>query len=83
MGDELKQILQAYLEGRATRRDLRLLTVEFDWDDTSPETLRLQPTIGRLDLLLEEVGEGLRSESELRQFAESQLTDRDLWIRTA
>lgn len=83
MGDELRQILQAYLEGRATRRDLRLVMAEFDWDDTSPEAVRLQPAIGRLDLLLEEVGEGLRSETELREFAEAQLTDRDVWVRTA
>jgi hypothetical protein len=83
MGDELRQILRAYLEGRATRRDLRLVTAEVDWDDASPEALRLQPSIGRLDLLLEEVGEGLRSETELREFAEAQRTDRDVWIRTA
>jgi hypothetical protein len=67
---ELDSILRRYLEGRASRRDLRLFAAEFDWDDTSSGALALRPLIGELELLLEEVGEGFRPETELRSFVE-------------
>ena len=70
MRRDLNSILRGYLEGRVGRRDLRLFTAEFDWDDDSIGALALRPLIGELELLLEEVGEGFRPESELRDFAE-------------
>lgn len=70
MQDELINILRAYLDNRAGRDALRLFLAEFDWDDPSTEAIALQPVIGRLDLITEEVGEGLRDDAELRSYGE-------------
>lgn len=69
MTEELRQLLSNYLAGEVHRRDLRQYFAEFDWDDKSDEAVKLRDTIGRLDLILQEVGEGLRDESELQAAA--------------
>ena len=66
MLEELRRLLTAYLGGEASRRDLRQWLAEFDWSDVGDEALRLRDSVGELDLVLEEVSEGLRSEDELR-----------------
>ena len=74
MRTELQSLLKAYLGGRASRRDLGIWLAEFDWDCTDPDVIALQNEVATLDLILTEVAEGLRAESELQEIA-VRLTD--------
>jgi hypothetical protein len=69
MWSELESLLSAYLEERASRRELGLWLAEFDWDSADPEDVVLQDDVAMLDLIVTEVAEGLRPESELREIA--------------
>ena len=69
MWTELQSLLTAYLEGRASRYELGVWLAEFDWDSADPEAVALQDDVATLDLILTEVVEGLRPESELREIA--------------
>lgn len=77
MTEQLRQVLAAYLAGDASRRELRQILVEFDWDDGCEEAERLREVIATLDLILEEVSEGLREEAELLQLAQLTLSRLD------
>jgi len=66
MQSALVAILAGYLSEEVDKKGLSRFVASFDWDDTSDAAMRLRAPIGRLELLLEEIGEGLRPDSELR-----------------
>ena len=66
MDAEVTEALREYLLGDLTRGELNRFITAFDWTDLSAENLELQPIVGHLELLLEEIEEGLRPEGELQ-----------------
>lgn len=66
MDTELFEALREYLLGNLALSDLGARIAAFDWDDGSAEAIALRPAVGMLELLIEEVGEGLRDEAELK-----------------
>ena len=66
MNREFINLLTAYLIGWKTIVDINEWISSVDWDDLNSEA---QNTIGRFELLVTEVLEGLREESEFSQEA--------------
>lgn len=66
MDTDLPEALREYLLGGLSLSDLSARITAFDWDDQSAEAVGLRPTVGMLELFVEEAGEGLRDESELK-----------------
>jgi len=71
MDSQLIDLLQRYLAGSADRDDLSQLTSDYDiwnaWQDVDPDIQALRDIIGELELLITEIAEGFREESELRE----------------
>lgn len=66
MDNDLPEALSEYLLRGVSLSDLSGRIAAFDWDDQSTEAVVLRPAAGMLESLAEEVGEGLRDESELK-----------------
>ena len=70
MEPELNEAVRGYLADTASHALLADLVDSYDiWNadqDQDAEILALRPAVGRLELLLTEVAEGLRPETELR-----------------
>ncbi|MCX6024493.1 MAG: hypothetical protein NTZ05_22730 [Chloroflexi bacterium] len=74
MYDFITDALRHYLAGRMTLHELDSEIASFNWSDRSPEALAARPLVGDLLQVIIEVAEGLREESELREFAREALT---------